>query len=83
MEKIFYYDRPTQVMFKDSRELKEPLGGIAYGDEIICMCCGGIVSIEEIYECGGAIIPLAWINLSEEVMGDVVWDEGLNSIKEE
>ena len=44
-----YFDQPTQVMFtEDYGETWEY--GIAYCDEIICMCCGAVISIEELYE---------------------------------
>ena len=42
------FDKPTQVQFCDAEGFKH--GGIAYGDEIICGCCGGIFTIEEVYE---------------------------------
>ena len=36
-----YYNKPTQVKFYDvDNDLW--VGGIAYHDEIICGCCGGI-----------------------------------------
>lgn len=44
--KYNYFKVPTQVKFWDGRYI----GGIAYRDEIICGCCGGIFRISDIYE---------------------------------
>lgn len=41
--------------------------GIAYCDEVICGCCGGIVSFGEIYYIR---VYNNWINLDEEIIGD-------------
>lgn len=48
-DKIMNFKRPTQVAFWES-EQERYIGGIAYGTEIICGCCGGIVEVEEVYE---------------------------------
>lgn len=68
-----YFDRPTQVIFA------EPGGdgwnaGIAYKDEIICGCCGGIFEIEEIYNFNEDIdMPIHeysdWVDIAEEITG--------------
>ena len=55
---IAYFEKPTQVQFiaDDAVVLdgstKEPVftGGIAFGDNIICGCCGRLFKIQEIYE---------------------------------
>lgn len=47
--KILDFKRPTQVAFWDV-DGNHYIGGIAYGTEIICGCCGGVVEIAEIYE---------------------------------
>ena len=49
MEKS-YFDRPTQVVFADPDNSGEWLSGIAYRDEIICGCCGGVFSINDVIE---------------------------------
>ena len=51
MEKS-YFDRPTQVVFADPDNpgSGEWLVGIAYRDEIICGCCGGVFSIDDVIE---------------------------------
>ena len=46
MKKYNYFEAPTQVKFWDERYI----GGIAYRDEIICGCCGGVFSISKIYK---------------------------------
>lgn len=44
-----YYDVPTQVIFYDGCD-DSPIfcAGIAYKDEIICACCGGVMKISEV-----------------------------------
>ena len=49
MKKYSYFDVPTQVQFWDYTYGRYR-GGIAYRDEIICGCCGGVFRISEIYE---------------------------------
>ena len=46
--KDFYYV-PTQVVFYDGGD-ESPIfcAGIAYKDEIICACCGGVMKISEV-----------------------------------
>lgn len=39
------FDVPTMVRFVD--EEKNVCDGIAYNQEIICLCCGGVVPLEE------------------------------------
>lgn len=49
-----YYDRPTQVIFiEEDNLMRGPKEvhwetGIAYGDSVICNCCGGVISLDEI-----------------------------------
>ena len=48
--KIFRYDQPTQVKFIDfDADGLFYCGGIAYGTEIICACCGGVFEIADIW----------------------------------
>ena len=49
----------------------EWFAGIAYHDEIICGCCGGIVEVSETEQ----IQPLPWVNISEAIAGDLPLDE--------
>jgi hypothetical protein len=69
-----YFDNPTQVMWFDV-DANEYKRGIAYCDEVICACCGGIISIEEIVEtCPKGQVPIysfdSWIDLSESICED-------------
>ena len=44
-----YYDNPTQVEYYDF-ENDCYVNGIAYKDEIICLCCGGVIGLEDLFE---------------------------------
>lgn len=73
-EEYVRFNNPTQVAFWDS-EGSRYIGGIAYGTEIICGCCGGTVEINEVYEfapCG--VTPIVvyknWVPFDEEFIGD-------------
>ena len=74
--KYDYFEVPTQVKFWDS-DTGSYLGGIAYRNEIICGCCGGIFDISEIYESAPdtlkedpIIIPDRWVDISHEICED-------------
>lgn len=68
------FEVPTQVKFYDA-DSGMFQGGIAYGDEIICGCCGGIFEVDEVIE--GAkragvdldIRIMSWVDISEEILG--------------
>lgn len=47
--KYDYFNVPTQVKFFDYNG-GHYIGGIAYRDEIICGCCGGVFNINKIYK---------------------------------
>ena len=66
-----YFETPTQVLFKQDANGAEWFAGIAYHDEIICGCCGGIVEVSETE----LIQPLPWANISEAIAGDLSLDE--------
>ena len=85
MEKIAYFDKPTQVYF--CNEEGEWKGGIAYCGEVICGCCGSIFEIEELYENAPKNIenPILtysyWVNISDEIIGGELpnsWTESVN-----
>ena len=65
-----WFDVPTQVAwFEDNHYC----AGIAYGDEVICACCGGVESIEEIIEFApSGVAPIVaydtWVNVYEEII---------------
>ena len=68
-----FYDAPTQVYFVDEEGVWR--GGIAYRDEIICGCCGGVYEIAEVIEFAPEYVQLPiheyefWNNISEEIKG--------------
>lgn len=71
-----FFEAPTQVAFWDV-DGDHYVGGIAYHDEIICGCCGGVVSIDEIYEFTPAevkepihVFDECWVDVSSEIKGD-------------
>lgn len=82
----FRYDRPTQVKFLDMGVEDGVFwqGGIAYGAEIICGCCGCVFEIADIYVdwnevkddplYAGIESPIQeykfWVDLREEILGD-------------
>ena len=75
MEKT-YFDKPTQVVFADPDNPGEWLSGIAYRDEIICGCCGGVFSIDEVIEMAredGVNCAIheyrEWNDIADEIVG--------------
>lgn len=73
MKKYDYFGIPTQVKFWDGRYID----GIAYRDEIVCGCCGGIFRISDIYEVApdtldnDPIIRLnGWKTIKYDICGD-------------
>ena len=66
-----YFETPTQVLFKQDVNSAEWFAGIAYHDEIICGCCGGIVEVSETE----LIQPLPWVNISDAIAGDLPLNE--------
>ena len=82
-----FFDRPTQVAFFDT-ENKVFIGGIADGNRIICLECGGIIGIDEFLddieenfpEIAFPIIELNWCNLSNECLGDAMFNSSTGEI---
>ena len=73
MKNMPTFDIPTQVMFWDFFENCYTYG-IAYKDEIICGCCGGVFEISGIVEHTPIelqpIYPYEnWVNLTDEIFG--------------
>ena len=74
----YYADRPTQVAFYNVED-KCYDAGIAEGDRIVCLCCGRVISVDELLEevaesapmVKKPIIELSWCNLRDECIGDV------------
>ena len=59
------FERPTQVVFIDPND-GQTMAGIAYGDEIICGCCGGIfevAEVEHIFQYDN------WVELTDTIIG--------------
>ena len=67
-----FYDVPTQVSFLPSEadliDTYDLLFGIAFGDIIICGCCGAVFEVNEcdIFE------DLPWVSVSDEIRGDYI-----------
>lgn len=64
MEQRKSFDKPTQVKFREIGEEEYIEYGIAYREEVICACCGGIfelneVEILEVYE--------NWVDFKDEI----------------
>ena len=73
MKNMPTFDVPTQVMFWDIT-MDHYTYGIAYKNEIICGCCGGVFEIAEIVEHTPielqSIYPYEnWADLTEEIFG--------------
>ena len=77
--KYNYFEVPTQVKFWDVHHIRgnHYIGGIAYRNEIICGCCGGIFDISEIYESApntlkeDPIVVYDWVDISSKIrVGD-------------
>ena len=71
-----YYGTPCQVRFVDCGDPNNITicGGIAYKDEIICGCCGGVIEIAEVYNEAEEyhienpiIRGTYWVNINEEI----------------
>lgn len=76
MDKTTRFDVPTQVLFVDEDGVWR--GGIAYRDEIICGCCGGVYEIDEVIGIAPEYVqqPIHkyeyWIDISDEIRGGEV-----------
>ena len=58
------FETPMQVLFYDKEETYAKYAGIAYNDYIICGCCGGVITLEEV-----EIVKIYsnWQNLSDAI----------------
>ena len=76
-----FFGRPTQVAFLDAKN-NVFIGGIADDNRIICLKCGGIIKIDEYLddieenfpEIAFPIIELNWCNLSNECLGNAMFN---------
>ena len=75
-----YFDVPTQVVFYDV-DSDCWKSGIAWGENIICACCGGVIEIDEIYEFAPTeiaqpIFPYHhWCDITEDIIGGEMPEE--------
>lgn len=60
-EKHEYFDHPCMVIFKDDEDSTQ--AGIAYHDEIICACCGGVFETSEAHD----IKVVDWVDLTDVI----------------
>lgn len=83
----YFFDRPTQVAFYNIDNNNYD-AGIAEGDRIICLCCGGIIPIQELLdeveenapEIKKPIIELSWVDLTYECLGDLMFNSETGEI---
>ena len=75
MSEIKYFEKPTQVVFWDTDGGDHWIGGIAYRNEVICGCCGGVIEISEIYEFAPPTVgcPIReydeWCSIDDAIIG--------------
>lgn len=60
-----YYEVPTQVIFRENEEASDSYAGIAYGEGVICGCCGSTFILDEVE----IIQELPWANIQEAIRG--------------
>lgn len=69
-------EKPTQVLFYDGADMAAA-AGIMIGNKIICACCGATFDVDEVIEQAREDNVTAvrwfknWVNLYEEIAGDV------------
>ena len=63
-----YYETPTQVKWFDDLE-DVWVGGIAFGNVIICGCCGNTIELDN-FEKGEVVEYEDWIDIEEEIRGE-------------
>ena len=66
-----WFDVPTQVAYFDEDHYE---AGIAYHDEVICACCGGVTEIDDLIRWAPAgVAPIVaykyWYSFKETVIG--------------
>lgn len=84
-----YYEQPTQVKFRDPNyelmneetEKDRPwIGGIAYGEYVICGCCGALIELADLFEVAEGdndnepfdlqFEELPWTDINEVIIGE-------------
>lgn len=66
-----WFDVPTQIAYFDEDHYE---AGIAYHDEVICACCGGVTEIDDLIRWAPAgVAPIVtynhWYSFKETVIG--------------
>ena len=78
MKKYDCFDKPVQVRWYDDGFYET---GIAFGTNIICSCCGGVVPIANVYKMAdednvqGIFVYKSWVDLNEIIVGGDFEDE--------
>lgn len=75
-----WFDVPTQVAYFDEDHYE---AGIAYHDEVICACCGGVTEIDDLIRWApSGVAPIVvykkWVSFKDEIIGeneDAFWHE--------
>ena len=84
-----YYEQPTQVRFRDpnyelmNKETEEDrpwISGIAYGEYVICGCCGGLIELADLFEVAAGdddnepfdlqFEELPWTDIKDGIIGE-------------
>lgn len=63
-----FFEKPTQVQFRDPEGDNRWIGGIAYQDKIICGECGEVLNVED-YDYFNFQEYDYWVSISEEIKG--------------
>ena len=64
-----FFEKPTQVRFRDPEGDNSWIGGIAYQDKIICGECGEVLNVED-YDYFNFQEYDHWVSISEEIKGE-------------
>ena len=83
----YFFDRPTQVAFYNIEDSCYD-AGIADGDHIIRLSCGGVLPIQDLLdeieevapEVKKPIIELYWSSLREECLGGLMFNSKTGEI---
>lgn len=84
-----YYEAPTQVTYRDpdyelmgeeTEEDRPSIAGIAYGEYVICGCCGCLVELADLFEVAAGdddnkpfdlqFKELPWIDIKDAIIGE-------------
>ena len=69
-----HFNIPTQVLFRHEEDVEgEYSAGIAHNTDIICLCCGGIIPLDEVEYL--RYCPDEWVDLSWDVWKELCEDK--------